>query len=591
MYMFQLDYNFSNSALYLHISTTYIFLNGKYCLPPTRIMAENITSSDYIVVGGGIAGCTVASRLHRSSSCPNVTLIEAGPDPTGNPMVSTVMGAFGLHNSELDWAYMTEPQRHLNDRVFYNAAGKVLSGGSILNYGGWLRGDATDYDQWSTIVKDNRWSYEGLLPFFKRTETFFDQRAGNGHHGFDGPIKIHSVLASDPNRQYPLREAVRAAWAELGVQQIEDLNSGAPLGLSEFQENWLDGVRQPAAMAYSLSGVNVLTNKMVEKVILDKRHGQNSVAVGVQLADGQQLLARKEVILAAGTYRTPQILMLSGLGPAPELKKHDIDVVVDLQDVGQNFMDHFSLFQYWKLRHPEAGLAMGTPLWTNPAFLKGMPIDWSVMEAAPKDLLAASLAGDEDHVTDNHPQLHRPRCDLEYNVMYAPAGAQIVGVDVPMDGTCIATSVMLGLPTSRGAIALGSSDPVARPIINPNYNATQADRVRLRAGVRRMLRLMYDTTQGKDMVTGELPPSECSALSLTSSDEEIDDRVKRAGVNFFHAMGTAAMGKVVSADLKVYGVDSLRVVDASILPVPISSHPQACLYAVAEQAAEMILRV
>lgn len=554
-------------------------------------MGENITSSDYIVIGGGIAGCTVASRLHRSSFSPSVTLIEAGPDPTGNPMVSTVMGAFGLHNSELDWAYTTEPQRHLNNRVCYNAAGKALSGGSIMNYGGWLRGDAADYDQWSTIVKDDRWSYEGLLPFFKRSETFFDKRAEDGHHGFAGPIKIHSVSASDPNRQYPLREPVREAWAELGVQKIDDINSGAPLGLSEFQESWLDGVRQPAATAYSLSGVNVLTSTIVEKVILDKRHGQKPVAVGVQLADGQQLFARKEVIIAAGTYRTPQILMLSGLGPALELKKHNITVVVDLEDVGQNFVDHFSLFQYWKLRHPEAGLAMGTPLWTNPAFFKGMPIDWSVVEAAPRNLLAAALAADGDDVTDEHPQLCRPRCDLEYTVMYAPAGADIVGVDAPLDGTCIATSVMLGLPTSRGAITLASSNPIARPIINPNYNATQADRVRLRAGIRRMISLMYDTSHGNDMVTGELPPLGCSELSLTSSDEEIDDRVKRAGVSFFHAMGTAAMGKVVDTDLKVYGVESLRIVDASVLPVPVSSHPQACLYAVAEQAAEMILEV
>ena len=183
-------------------------------------MEENDDFPDYIVVGGGISGCTVASRLHQSSSSPSVTLIEAGPVPTDNPMVSTVMGAFGLHNSDLDWAYMTTPQPHLNNRVCYSAAGKVLSGGSILNYGGWSRGDAADYDQWATAVKDDRWSYEGLLPFFKRTETFFDKSVGSSQRGFDGPIKIHTVSGSDPDRQYPLRELVRAAWAELGVGPV-----------------------------------------------------------------------------------------------------------------------------------------------------------------------------------------------------------------------------------------------------------------------------------------------------------------------------------------------------------------------------------
>ena len=318
--------------------------------------------------------------------------------------------------------------------------------------------------------------------------------------------------------------------------------------------------------------------------MLDKQSDHKPKAIGVRLTDGRQLFARKEVVIAAGTYRSPQILMLSGLGPSSELEKHSIPVSLDLPNVGQNFVDHFSLFQYWKLRHPEAGLAMGSPQWTNPALYKGMPIDWSVIETVPMTVPETNGTVNRDEV-----ESHQARCEIESNVIYTPASAQIVCVDAPIDGTCISTSVMLALPTSRGAITLASSDPTARRIINPNYNATPADRMRLRHGIRRMLRLMYDTSAGKDMVFGELPPPECNPLSLASTDEEIDDRVQRAGVSFFHAMGTAAMGKVVNAELKVYGVEGLRVVDASVLPVSISAHPQACLYALAEQAAEMIL--
>lgn len=547
-------------------------------------------AADYIIVGGGLVGCTLASRLSQGDPSLKILLIEAGPDPTGNPLITTPLGAFGLHNSELDWAYMTAPQHHVNDRRFYNAAGKTLSGGSILNYGAWRRGDATDYDEWARVVKDSRWSYEGILPFLKKTEHHYDEHADPHRYGFDGPMFTASVSASDPKRHYPLREPLQAAWAELGIKLSSDANPGSSIGLHEHVENWRDGKRQPAGPTYGLVGVQVMTNQLVRRITFDQRGDGKEVASGIQLADGRHFSATKEVIISTGTIRTPQVLLLSGIGPAGELSKHGIPQLVESAGVGQNLFDHFCLFQFWKLRHPEAGLSLGSPLWEDPAYLKGLPCDWEIRESAKDDLVKTALISDGEEVSDQHPLLYPPRCHTESSVLYAPAGAAILGLDLPMDGSYITTTVMLTLPTSRGTITLKSANPEDHPIINPNCYATHTDRDRLRAGIRRMMQLVHETSGGHEIFESEAPPSACPPLNFQSTDEQIDERVRRAGLTYFHAAGSAAMGKVVDSDLRVYGVEGLRVADASVLPVPISAGPQATLYAVAEQAATLILQ-
>ena len=541
------------------------------------------TEADYIIVGGGLVGCALASRLQQGDPSLTVLVIEAGADPTGNPHVTSVMGTFALGGSDMNWNYPTTPQEYNNNRSHIESAGKVLGGGSVINYGGWTRGDAGDYDEWARVVGDDRWSYQGLLPYFRKSEHYFDSRANVKLHGFDGPIHVTSVSGSDPNRLYGLRAPVKDAFMELGVS-LNDGSTGSMAGISEYTENWHNGLRQASSLAYGLKGVQVLTNTMVQRVLFSKTGDGKQVASAVQLADGREITTRKEIIISAGAVRTPQVLMLSGVGPADHLSKHKIPVIVDAPHVGKNLFDHFAHFQFWKLRNPEKGLAMGTPLWTDPAYLKGMPCDWTINDSVPAPLLKQALQADNEE-QQQHPLLHPSRSHLEITVLYAA-----MGLPVPMDGSIIATSTMLSLPTSRGTVTLSSTSANDPPVIDPKYYSTHADRTALIYGTRRVMQAMLETAAGKSIVDSEIPPPGLAPLNYQSSDADIDARIRNTGVAHKHAAGSAPMGRVIGPDLRVYGVQGLRVADSSVLPVPIGGHPQATLYAIAEQAADIILR-
>ncbi|OJJ59612.1 hypothetical protein ASPSYDRAFT_149612 [Aspergillus sydowii CBS 593.65] len=555
---------------------------------------------DYIIIGGGLAGSTLAGRLSSLASPESdparILIIEAGSNVAGHPLTNTPLACFSAHFSSLDWAYTTVPQAHLGNRECYNGAGKALGGGSAVNYGTWTRGSAADYNEWARIVGDKAWRYDGLLPHFKRMECccIHGDREGvvdTGAHGFDGPIHNVSVSRSSEERVYPLREPLRKAWARLGVKEIPDANAGSPSGLSELVENWRDGKRQIASEAFGISeksDVTIMTETMVQKVLIEENERGKKVARGVQILGGQIFHAAKEVIISAGAYRTPQVLMLSGIGPHNELAKHGIDTVLDAPQVGRNFHDHFAFVQWWKLRHPEKGLSMGTPLWNNPAYGFGIPCDWVATVKAPHDDLVMAFSQDGQTEVEKYHYLAPDACHAETLIAYAPSGALLSGVDIPMDGTHIASMVLGMATTSRGCITLASAEATTPPLIDPNYYATEFDRAVLRAGVRQVATLLLDTPEGQEIVEAEAPRPGFEPLGLDPADDEIDARVKEGGNSFYHAAGSAAMGKVVDTELRVKGVEGLRIVDASVLPLPVTAHYQALVYAIADKAADLI---
>ncbi|KAI7787522.1 hypothetical protein LA080_015743 [Diaporthe eres] len=488
--------------------------------------------ADYVVVGGGLTGYT------------------------DNPAAAGFLSGLSLLDSDLDYAYQSQPVPNTYGRPHTLNAGKCLGGGSVLNYGGWLHADAADYDEWADTVADSRWSYEGLKPWLRKAE--------------EATHVVPIGAAEGGERQYWLRGPVKEAWTELG--------------------NSREGLRQPSHVVYPLDGVKVLTNATVKRIIFSR-----NTARGIEWNDGRKITARKEVIICAGTYRSPQLLQVhssphavllgSVLEITAQLTEHNIPIVHDSQYVGQNLHDHFAVYFAFRLRDPSQGYALGNAAWgQNPALSKGLPWDWLVSQPLPADLLAKhSLSATEQQKRRNL---------YEVLILYVPPG--IPGI--PIDGTHIATSTMLLLPTSRGTVSLpsGSVSASESPCISPDYFATQLDRDTLVHAARQTLKALLSTKSLGGIVESEAPPrgpglEGLEPLTADASDEEIEERIRRTGTQHHHSGGTVAMGKVVDAEGRVLGVKGLRVADASIIPIPLGGHPQSTLYAMAEQIVRMIV--
>ncbi|KAJ5669122.1 hypothetical protein N7462_010192 [Penicillium macrosclerotiorum] len=540
------------------------------------------TSYDYIIVGGGISGTVIASRLREQLPASSILLLEAGKDPVGHPVTGAALAVFGFHHSDLDWDFTSVPQSQLNNRACYQAAAKCLGGGSSINYNTWLRGPKADYDRWAKLVEDDQWSYDQLLKYFERVE------ASPSHPG--GKIHVNSVTQSHPDRKYPLRDAVLAAWESTGLKHNPAPNEGDPLGITELYENRDGGQRQFAHKVYNLDKVDILTEAQAARILIsgDTANGKK-VANGVELLDGRRFHARKEVIVSCGAYNTPKLLLLSGIGPKEQLQEHGIQQVVDAPEVGRNFHDHPAVVLIWKLKEGDSNLPMSA-IGANPGFQVGLPADWVVFAGLDSQLIRNALIkdGEDPEGVEGQYLLNANNIFTETLSVYAPAGANHADMDIPFDGRHVSTPVLGMLPTSRGSITLASNDPTTAPRVDPNYYATEVDRTALRTGIRRAVKAFRESAAVKDLVESEVPPDNFPPLHADSSDEEIDDRVRRVVNTFFHAGGSCAMGKAVDSELRLYGVEGLRVVDASVLPTPIAAHYQYCIYTVAEKAAELI---
>ena len=413
-------------------------------------------------------------------------------------------------------------------------------------------------------------------------EHHYDSKDDKEQYGFDGPIHTTS------RRVYPLGDSVQQAFIQDGFHHIP--SSSAGVGISPWVENWKDGSRQHSGKAFDLSNVRVITGIAVTHVVLNEK----KVATGIELSDGRYLCARNEIIVSCGAHKTPQLLMLSGIGPNDELKRHNIGQIVNSPMVGRNHFDHLSLHQAWKLRNPEHGLSMGSPAFSKPEYSLGFPVEWIATYSVPTPVLSAALRETSQiqpsPVPSNSTQFLN-RSHIGLLVAYAPMNLG-EGYDVPLDGSHVSTGVLLLQPTSRGRITLTSNDPTAEPIVDPDYYSTLADKEMLRSGVRRIAQVM-ETPAARKIIEAETPPKGIPVLTSSSSDEDIDARIRAYSEIWHHSGGTAAMGKeiqssVVDGEFRVHGTDHLRVVDASVLPGPISATPQATVYVMAELAAELI---
>ncbi|KAF5661232.1 alcohol oxidase [Fusarium circinatum] len=539
---------------------------------------------DYIVVGGGLAGCVLSSRIRQYEDAAEILLIEAGKETRGRSDVHN-MQALNL-GGELDWQYQSEPVEGLMGRQITLNAGKGLGGSSAINSGGWTRGAAADYDEWAALVGDDRYSYKGQLPWFKKSELWFDDKNPE-QHGRDGPIRVTCAKASD--RVFPLAEKAAAGWEELGVSTLPagDQNSGNNLGRAYICEARCDGKREWSASQYSLEGVQVRLETLVNRVVIQKIDGHLK-ATGVELADGS-VVNGQNIVISAGAFRSPQILQLSGIGPKTHLQEFGIEPLVDLPEVGKNLSDHMIFFQHWRLRDPSAGHTIGSsnPLFQQPQYSQGLPFDWIVNTGIPREGLAKAIQRDEgkEPRESEHVLLAKDRTFVENIIMFA----KLPFPGVPMDTEHITSALVSFLPTSTGSVSLKSGKPSEHPKGNLNYLSTEVDKYVFREGLRQLTRFMLESKFSDEIIGESIPeglPAE--ALALDDSDVKLDQRVAMTGGTSWHPSGTCSMGKVVDTEFCVTGVEGLRVVDASVIPVPLSAHLQAPLYALSEQAAAVI---
>jgi choline dehydrogenase len=511
-------------------------------------VGQNSNRFDYVVVGAGAAGCALAARLSEDPDC-TVLLVEAGSDK-GPAQADIPLAAAQMLGTEHDWAFETEPEASLAGRRIPLAHGRILGGSTAINSMVYLRGSRSDYDDWGTPG----WTYSEVLPYFRRCED--NSRGPDAFHGIGGPVSV-----SDLRYKHELTSALLAAASSAGHALNPDMNGSAQDGFGFVQVTQRDGRRVDANTAYlapvrSRANLTVLHGTQVLGVNMS---GTRAVGVNV-LADGSpETILADDVILSAGTYHSPQILIASGIGPAGDLKALGIPVVQDLP-VGHGLQDHLrvglilatsrpSLRSMWTDEAQEEFLSLGTG-----------PLTSNVGEAA--GFLKTNAAVSEP--------------DFQVSLA-AAAVAEMLGAG----GHGMTIGGWVSKPTSRGKVSLRSSDPLEVPRIVHNYLSTSFDRGTMCAGVRHMLEIAGQSSLGEFTEQGGDRPQ-------AEDDASILEWVARVATTAHHPTSTCAIGSVVDASLKVQGLDRLRVVDASVIPSVPRANTMATALMVGERAADLI---
>lgn len=521
---------------------------------------------DYIIVGGGSAGCVLASRLSEDPDT-TVCLLEAGPVDK-SPLVRIPLGMAALLRSpHLNWAFRTEPQPGLDGRRGYQPRGKVLGGSSAINAMVYIRGHRRDYDGWAEAGNDG-WSFEEVLPYFKRAEN--QERGADAFHGVGGPLNV-----ADLRSPHAICDDFIAAAEEQGHQRNDDFNGADMDGVGYFQVTQQAGERCSAAKAYlepakDRPNLTVITDAYATRVDMDGKR-----AVGVRYRKDERshhVGARKEVIVSAGALQSPQLLMLSGIGPRQELDRHGISICHELAGVGTNLQDHIDYVTAVKSPSKDPlGLSM-TGGWH---MVRAM----GAYRRFRKGKLTSNVA-EAGGFLRSDPSLEAPDLQLHFAVAILDDHGRKLHA-----GHGYSCHVCLLTPKSRGRVGLHSANPMAAPRIDPGFLSEEEDLDRLVKGFRRMQEILNAPAmakhRGRDIHTAHV-----------RTDEQIRAVIRQRADTVYHPVGTCRMGwdsdAVVDDQLRVHGVESLRIVDASIMPTVVRGNTNAPTIMIGEKAAEMI---
>lgn len=535
---------------------------------------ESAGQFDYIIIGAGTAGCVLANRLTRDKDV-QVLLIEAGGRDDYLWIHIPVGYLHCINNPRTDWLYRTEADPGLDGRSLIYPRGKVLGGSSSINGMIYMRGQSGDYDRWADACGDDSWRWDAVLPLFRNSE---DHHGGaNDFHGAGGEWRVEKQRLS-----WQILDAFRDAAEQTGIPKVDDFNRGDNLGCAYFEVNQKRGIRWSTAKAFLKAATNrpnltLMTGCHVEKLLVEQGE-QGPVCKGVQFTGGGtqwQAEARRETILAAGSVGSPQLLQLSGIGPADMLHALGIRPLADLPGVGANLQDHLQLRMVFKVN----GVKTLNVLASNWLGKMRIGMEYALFQSGPMSMapsqLGAFARSDAGQATPN----------LQYHVQ--PLSLEKFGD--PLHAFPAFTASVCNLhPTSRGHVRIASADSYAPPKITPMYLSTPEDR-RVAADALKLTRRIAAAP-----ALAPYQPQEFKPGPAFQTDEELAAAAGAIGTTIFHPVGTCRMGRkndtsaVVDSELRVRGVAGLRVADASVMPFITSGNTNSPTIMIAEKAAQMI---
>ncbi|PHR91529.1 MAG: glucose-methanol-choline oxidoreductase [Robiginitomaculum sp.] len=523
-------------------------------------------SYDYVIIGGGSAGCTLAARLSEDPDV-SVCLLEAGPKDT-SPLIHMPLGFAELgEKHKVNWAFNTVPQKGLNGRRGYQPRGRTLGGSSSINAMIYIRGHRSDYDNWEKMGAKG-WGWDDVLPYFKKSE--HHEAGADAFHGQGGPLNVMALRS--PN---PIAEHFLEASDQLQLPKTSDFNGAQFEGTGRYEVTQKGGQRCSAAKAYltpnlARRNLSVITDAHVLKINVENNKA-TSVTYKVKKTE-HTVTANREILLSAGAFGSPHILLLSGIGAKDELAAHGIDCVHELPGVGKNLHDHLDYIMSYKTDNTDA---------IGRSFIGWMKVIKGLFEYATKKtgMFTTNIA-EVGGFYRSDPDIKVPDLQMHFLVTLVDDHGRIVH-----KGHGYSCHVCVLRPKSRGHVGLASADPFDDPLIDPGFLNDDADMDVMLKGVRLMERMLespaFDSIRGERLYTQGMV-----------TDEDWREEIRNRADTVYHPVGTCKMGTdkmaVVGTDLKVHGLKGLRVVDASIMPQLNSGNTNAPTIMIAEKAADMI---